>query len=185
MKAKALIKLLIVAILIAAVSFLALNGLQIDKYILKPVASAISLGLDLRGGISTEYIVTDTDVENYDVLLDGTVSALRTRLINAGFTEATVAIQGTDRILVEIPDVDDPEEVAAIIGTPPTWNSAIPTAMWFSRARISFPPAHSGPMRPIPWPAWALNSMMKPPRPLNRPPWNSSARASKSGWMMK
>ena len=118
MKAKSLIKLCVVAVLIAAVSFLALNGLQIGKYILKPVGRAISLGLDLRGGVSTEYIVTDTDAENYEILLDGTVSALRNRLTNAGFTEATVAIQGDDRILVEIPDVDDPEEVAAIIGTP-------------------------------------------------------------------
>ena len=57
-------------------------------------------------------------MDNYESLLDGTVSALRTRLTNAGFTEATVAIQGNDRILVEIPDVDDPEQVAEIIGTP-------------------------------------------------------------------
>ena len=118
MKVKSLIKLGIVALLIVVVAFLALNGLQVGKYILKPVSSAISLGLDLRGGVSTEYIVTDTTVDHYDTLLDGTVSALRNRLTNAGFTEATVAIQGTDRILVEIPDVDDPEEVAKIIGTP-------------------------------------------------------------------
>ena len=118
MKVKSLIKLGIVAVLIVVVAFLALNGLQVGKYILKPVGSAISLGLDLRGGVSTEYRVSDTTVENYEVLLDGTVSALRTRLTNAGFTEATVAIQGNDRILVEIPDVDDPEQVAEIIGTP-------------------------------------------------------------------
>ncbi|MGN0185902.1 MAG: protein translocase subunit SecD [Aristaeellaceae bacterium] len=118
MKVKSLIKLGIVAVLIVVVAFLALNGLQVGKYILKPVGSAISLGLDLRGGVSTEYRVTDTTVDNYETLLDGTVSALRTRLTNAGFTEATVAIQGNDRILVEIPDVDDPEQVAEIIGTP-------------------------------------------------------------------
>ena len=118
MKVKSLIKLGIVAVLIVVVAFLAVNGLQVGKYILKPVGSAISLGLDLRGGVSTEYRVSDTTVENYEVLLDGTVSALRTRLTNAGFTEATVAIQGNDRILVEIPDVDDPEQVAEIIGTP-------------------------------------------------------------------
>ena len=118
MKVKSLIKLGIVAVLIVVVAFLALNGLQVGKYILKPVGSAISLGLDLRGGVSTEYRVTDTTVDNYESLLDGTVSALRTRLTNAGFTEATVAIQGNDRILVEIPDVDDPEQVAEIIGTP-------------------------------------------------------------------
>ena len=115
---KSLIKLVIVAVLIVVVAFLALHGLQIGKYVLKPVSSAISLGLDLRGGVSTEYIATDTTMDNYESLLEGTVSALRTRLTNAGFTEANVAIQGTDRILVEIPDVDDPEEVARIIGTP-------------------------------------------------------------------
>ena len=118
MKVKSLIKLGIVALLIVAVAFLALNGLQVGKYILKPVHGAISLGLDLRGGVSTEYVVTDTSMENYDSLLEGTVAALRTRLTNSGFTEATVSIRGDDRILVEIPDVDDPEEVAAIIGTP-------------------------------------------------------------------
>ncbi len=118
MKVKSLVKLGIVAVLIVIVAFLAVNGLQVGKYILKPVASAISLGLDLRGGVSTEYRVTDTTIDNYEMLLDGTVSALRTRLTNAGFTEATVAIQGNDRILVEIPDVDDPEQVAEIIGTP-------------------------------------------------------------------
>lgn len=120
MKVKSIIKLGIVMLLIVVVTFLALNGLKIRgcKYELKPVASAISLGLDLRGGVSTEYVVTDTDVEGYEALLDGTISALRNRLTSAGFTEATVAVQGTDRILVEIPDVDDPEEVARIIGTP-------------------------------------------------------------------
>ncbi len=118
MKVKSMIKLGIVLLLIVAVGFLAVNGLQIGKYILKPVSGAISLGLDLRGGVSTEYRVTDTTVDNYDSLLDGTVAALRSRLTSAGFTEANVAVQGSDRILVEIPDVDDPEEVASIIGTP-------------------------------------------------------------------
>lgn len=118
MKKKSAIKLVVVLLLIVLVAYLALNGLQIGKYRLKPVGKAISLGLDLRGGVSTEYIVTDTDVENYDSMLDNTVSALRERLTNAGFTEATVSIRGTDRILVEIPDVDDPEQVAEIIGTP-------------------------------------------------------------------
>ena len=117
---KSLIKLVIVAMLIVVAAFLALNGLHIPgkSSYLKPVGEAISLGLDLRGGVSTEYIATDTSMDNYESLLEGTVSALRTRLTNAGFTEATVAIQGRDRILVEIPDVEDPEQVAEIIGTP-------------------------------------------------------------------
>ena len=48
MKAKSLIKLCIVAVLIVVVAFLALNGMQVGKYILKPVSGAISPGLDLR-----------------------------------------------------------------------------------------------------------------------------------------
>ena len=117
---KSLIKLGIVAVLIVLVAVLALNGMPLgnSKYSIKPVGEAISLGLDLKGGVSTEYIATDTSMDNYEALLEGTVGALRTRLTNAGFTEATVATQGNDRILVEIPDVDDPEEVARIIGTP-------------------------------------------------------------------
>lgn len=118
MKKKSAIKLGVVMLLIIVAAYLALNGLQVGKYILKPVGEAISLGLDLRGGVSTEYIVTDTDVDNYESMLDNTVSALRERLTNAGFTEANVSVRGTDRILVEIPDVDDPEQVAEIIGTP-------------------------------------------------------------------
>ena len=117
---KSLIKLGIVALLIVVVAILALNGLHFknsSRY-LKPVGEAISLGLDLKGGVSTEYRATDTSMDNFEVLMDNTVGALRNRLTSAGFTEATVATQGKDRILVEIPDVEDPEEVARIIGTP-------------------------------------------------------------------
>ena len=50
--------------------------------------------------------------------MDSTVSTLRTRLDAAGYPEATVARQGSDRIRVEIPDVEDPEAILEIIGTP-------------------------------------------------------------------
>lgn len=122
MKGKSIAKLAVTAIVIILVALLALNGFHCDAiskvYGIKPVAEAISLGLDLRGGISTEYIATDTTVENFDELMDSTVAALRTRLTNAGFTEANVARQGSDRIRVEIPGIDNHEEVVAIIGTP-------------------------------------------------------------------
>lgn len=118
MKTKSWIKLGVVAVLIVLVTCVALNGFQVGKYIVKPVANAISLGLDLRGGLSTEYVAVDSSVEDFDTLMDGTVSALRTRLTNAGYTEATVARQGSDKIRVEIPDVSDPQEVIDIIGKP-------------------------------------------------------------------
>lgn len=120
MKRKSIAKLAVTLVVIVLVTLLALFGLKIPNtvYSIKPVGNAISLGLDLRGGISTEYIATDTTVENFDSLMESTVSALRERLTNAGFTEANVARQGNDRIRVEIPGVDDHEEVVRIIGTP-------------------------------------------------------------------
>lgn len=122
MKGKSIAKLAVTLIVIVLVSLLALNGLHIPQiskvYGIKSVTEAISLGLDLRGGISTEYIATDTTVEDFDMLMDSTVSALRERLTNAGFTEANVARQGNDRVRIEIPGVDDHEEVIRIIGTP-------------------------------------------------------------------
>lgn len=106
-------------VLIVLVACLALFGLKLSRiYSIKPVGEAISLGLDLQGGISTEYIATDTTLEDFDTLMDGTVSALRERLTNAGFTEANVARQGADRIRIEIPGVENHEEVVSIIGTP-------------------------------------------------------------------
>lgn len=120
MKSKAIIKLAVVALLVIVFSFLMLEGCQIPGtiYEFRPVSEVLSLGLDLRGGLATEYVATDTSVENFDTLMDSTVSVLRTRLTNAGFTEATIARQGTDTIRVEIPDVEDPEEVVSLIGTP-------------------------------------------------------------------
>ena len=120
MKLRNWIKLAVVVIVVALVACLALNGLQLgnSKYRIKPVGEAITLGLDLQGGISTVYVAKDTSVENFDTLMDSTVSTLRTRLTGAGYTEATIARQGSDAIRVEIPNVDDPQEVVEIIGKP-------------------------------------------------------------------
>ena len=118
MKSRSWITLGITVLLIVVVSIVALRGVQVGKYIFMPVSEAISLGLDLRGGISTEYVAKDTSVDDFNTLMDGTVEVLRSRLTNSGFTEATVARQGNDRIRVEIPDVSDPEQVIEIIGRP-------------------------------------------------------------------
>ena len=122
MKGKSIAKLAVTMIVIVLVTLLALFGLKIPQiskiYGIKPVGEAISLGLDLRGGMATEYVATDTTVEDFDMLMDSTVAALRERLTNAGFTETNVARQGTDRIRIEIPGVENHEEVVSIIGTP-------------------------------------------------------------------
>lgn len=118
MKVKSLVSLGVTLLLIVLVACLALNGLQVGKYIFEPVANAISLGLDLRGGVYAVYQAKDTSVEDFDSQLAGTISVLRNRLTAQGYTEATVTQQGSDRIRVEIPDVKDPSAILDIIGTP-------------------------------------------------------------------
>ena len=117
MKTKSLVTLCVTVLLVVLVGLLAINGAQVGKYILKPVGQAISLGLDLRGGIYAVYL-GDTTAENFDEQMDATVTIMRNRLTSAGYTEANITRQGADRIRIEIPDVEDPNEILEIVGTP-------------------------------------------------------------------
>jgi protein-export SecD/SecF family membrane protein len=105
----------------AIVGTLALTGAPLDSrglYRLKPWGQAISLGLDLRGGVYTVYRGKDPGDGTFSSLLDGTAQVLTNRLTAQGYTEATVVRQGVDRIRIEIPSISDPQEILDIIGTP-------------------------------------------------------------------
>ena len=117
MKTKSLVTLGVTLLLIVLVGLLAINGIQIGKYIVKPVGKAISLGLDLKGGIYAVY-QGDTEAEEFDSQMDATVTIMINRLTAQGYTGATVTRQGADRIRIEIPDVSDPNEILNIVGTP-------------------------------------------------------------------
>ena len=117
MNRKSLVTLCVTLLLVVLVGVLALNGVQMGKYILKPVAQGVSLGLDLRGGIYAVYL-GDTTAENFDEQMDATITIMRNRLTSAGYTEANITRQGADRIRIEIPDVQDPNEILNIVGTP-------------------------------------------------------------------
>lgn len=115
-----LITLIVILLIICIGSYLGLNGFGKGTMInyLKPWGEAISLGLDLRGGVYTVYQADDTSVDEFDNKMNSTVNILISRLTRQGFTEATVTRQGTDRIRVEIPNVSDPNQILSIIGTP-------------------------------------------------------------------
>ena len=118
MRWKSAVKFGAYLIVVVLFALLALNGLSIGVFEIKPVTKAIKQGLDLRGGVSAVYEATDASAEDFDDLLRGTMAVLRNRLDGQGYTEATVTKQGASRIRVEIPDVDDPNEVLSIIGQP-------------------------------------------------------------------
>ena len=116
----AIVSLVATVVVVAVCAYLGLFGFGKGTMInyLKPWGDAISLGLDLRGGVYTVYQAEETDDSDFDTKMNSTVSILTSRLTRQGFTEATVTRQGSDRIRVEIPNVSDPNEILTIIGTP-------------------------------------------------------------------
>lgn len=117
---RAILSLVAIVLVIAVAAYVALFGIGKGTSVnyLKPWGEAISLGLDLRGGVYTVYQAENADDPDFDSKMASTVSILTSRLTRQGFTEATVTRQGTDRIRVEIPNVSDPNEILRIIGTP-------------------------------------------------------------------
>ena len=120
LRARALVSLVAIIVVVAICAYLGLCGFGKGTMInyLKPWADAISLGLDLRGGVYTVYQAENNGDPDFDTKMESTVSILTSRLTRQGFTEATVTRQGSDRIRVEIPNVSDPNQILTIIGTP-------------------------------------------------------------------
>ena len=117
---RAVISLVAIIVVVAVCAYLGLCGFGKGTMInyLKPWGDAISLGLDLRGGVYTVYQAENNGDPDFDTKMESTVSILTSRLTRQGFTEATVTRQGSDRIRVEIPNVSDPNQILTIIGTP-------------------------------------------------------------------
>lgn len=76
-----------------------------------------SLGLDLRGGTQITLQAQDTERQKADAdATDRVVEVLRGRVDALGVSEPTLARSGENRIIVELPDVQDPTKAAEVIG---------------------------------------------------------------------
>ena len=119
-RTRAILSLVVILVVVALAGYVALFGIGKGTMInyVKPWGEAISLGLDLRGGVYTVYAADNDGSADFETKMSSTVSILTSRLTRQGFTEATVPRQGENRIRVEIPNVSDPNEVLEIIGTP-------------------------------------------------------------------
>ena len=89
------------------------------NYTYNGFANSIKLGLDLKGGVLAVYEASplDEDTTDFDERLNATRQRV-TDLITKSYTEAVITIQEGNRLRVEVPDVDNPEEVFDLIGTP-------------------------------------------------------------------
>lgn len=113
---------LIVILLVIVLSTLTIfNGLNLGIAKIPNVKDGVVLGLDLVGGAEITY---EADLEGADVsaeeLSEGMKAAqtmLRERLTTFGYTEADVYLSGDDRVVVAIPNIDDPEEAVQMLGS--------------------------------------------------------------------
>ncbi|MFF3393809.1 protein translocase subunit SecD [Streptomyces sp. NPDC002669] len=75
------------------------------------------LGLDLQGGTRMVLQAKDSDTAKADrESTEHTLEVLRRRIDSLGVTEPTLTRSGEDRIIVELPDVQDPRKAAEVIG---------------------------------------------------------------------
>ena len=128
-KTGAIIALCVLLVITIALGVIGITGLSIPPRGLHKVLpwlpttnsenwpQSLSLGLDLRGGMYVEYSgkAPEGSTANFDEMVEGTMSIIRDRLADKGFTEANVQKLGADGIRVEIPDVQD-DTVLDLIG---------------------------------------------------------------------
>ncbi|MDR0696363.1 MAG: protein translocase subunit SecD [Christensenellaceae bacterium] len=87
------------------------------------IAKTIKLGLDLEGGMLAIYnadLTEFTDSDEAERALDGTVTNLTNILFSKGYTEAVVTKQSDSAIRVEIPAVNNSEQLMKLLGEPAT-----------------------------------------------------------------
>ena len=84
---------------------------------INPLVSNLQLGLDLRGGCEVVLqAIPDEGEEITEEDMTSLVEVIRNRVDNLGVSEPTIQISGSDRVIVELAGVDDPEEAIDLIG---------------------------------------------------------------------
>lgn len=113
--------LIVILLVIVLSTWTIFNRLNLGLAKIPNVKDGVVLGLDLVGGAEITY---EADLEGADVsaeeLSEGMKAAqtmLRERLTTFGYTEADVYLSGDDRVVVAIPNIDDPEEAVQMLGS--------------------------------------------------------------------
>lgn len=86
-----------------------------------PLKDRMNLGLDIKGGVYVVMEADKNDIEKMDKeelreTMEQTQTVIENRINANGLGEPTITIEGDNRLRVEIPQVDDPEEAIELIG---------------------------------------------------------------------
>lgn len=119
-KKKSIVVLVLSVVLLAVMGVMCLASFPVgETKQYNSVMSLIGKGIDLSGGyyvVLTPKVDSDSD-SSASEKIESAMEILRTRLDDKGFTEATISKQDGDRIRVEVPEVDNADEILQIIGS--------------------------------------------------------------------
>jgi len=87
-------------------------------YLLYPINEKLKKGLDLQGGVHVvlEVEKSPEEAEKITELTDRALEIIRNRIDALGVTEPVIQKEGTNKIIVDLPGVKEPEKAIAIIG---------------------------------------------------------------------
>lgn len=114
---RSLVKFAAIILVIAALCYVGLYGVDFTDTVRIPGVTdsdGITQGLDLKGGTVIVFKADATEPAEED--METAMSMLRKRLDFQGYTEADVTIQGSNKIRVELPDVQDSEKAVETLG---------------------------------------------------------------------
>lgn len=127
-KAIALLTTFIILLVLGIVfAFVSLDKGQLGHVDYKSYPKQIKLGLDLKGGVYAVYRVEATEKmteEEFKNKLKSTIISFQDILFSKGYSEAVVTetnvTSNSAEIRVEVPDINDPQEIFRLIGKPAT-----------------------------------------------------------------
>ena len=107
MKAKRMLAIIVLVILVFGwvLTIWGIPGTSV-----KPIKNKIQLGLDIKGGVYVVLKANNTDQysdSKLAELMDQTKSVVENRVDQMGLSNPNVAVEGKDRIRVELPGVTD------------------------------------------------------------------------------
>ncbi len=117
-KKKSIFMLILTAIVIAVMTVACFCSFPVPNSTTdyNSIMSLIGQGIDLSGGYYVVLTPKNVDKSNQSVI-EQAQTILRTRLDSKGYTEAVITVQDGDKIRIEIPNIDNDEEVLETIGS--------------------------------------------------------------------
>lgn len=113
---KARLILLLLVILVIGIAYVLFHGFAFGIYDIGNIQANMKYGLDLTGGVNVVMQATSDAGDVTSEEMTATVTALENRINSLGVNESTVAQQGTDRLRVSIPAIQNQQQALDMIG---------------------------------------------------------------------